>query len=461
MVRLFSHYFPLSTLLIVVLDAAALLAAQMAGLMSVQGAGIPNLMDFVPGAMAIAFVMIAFSGTLGIYGNASFDDFWSSARRLFLPLVIALPILQWIVWRGMDGSISVRAMAIALVVACVARLLVFRVGTASTSLIDRRIMIVGVGTDAALVKETLEQSRVPGLFLVGFYSPDAEPKAVATLPANKILLPTTSILDTARQLNVTEIVLAVRERRGSVVPLNELLTCKLNGIKVTDLSGFFETYKSKVKIDLLRESWFIFGDGFRQNRWRMFVKRTFDILASGLLLFLSFPVMLLTAIAIKLESKGPVIYRQQRVGLGGKGFDVLKFRSMRTDAEVDGKPQWAKPGDSRVTRVGRFIRLTRIDELPQLLTVLKGEMSLVGPRPERPFFVDQITKQVPFYAARHSVKPGVTGWAQVRHHYGSSIDDASDKLEYDLFYVKNHTLFFDILVLFYSVKVVLTAQGSR
>jgi sugar transferase (PEP-CTERM system associated) len=253
----------------------------------------------------------------------------------------------------------------------------------------------------------------------------------------------------------------VRERRGSVVPLNELLTCKLNGIKVTDLSGFFETYKSKVKIDLLRESWFIFGDGFRQNRWRMFVKRTFDILASGLLLFLSFPVMLLTAIAIKLESKGPVIYRQQRVGLGGKGFDVLKFRSMRTDAEVDGKPQWAKPGDSRVTRVGRFIRLTRIDELPQLLTVLKGEMSLVGPRPERPFFVDQITKQVPFYAARHSVKPGVTGWAQVRHHYGSSIDDASDKLEYDLFYVKNHTLFFDILVLFYSVKVVLTAQGSR
>jgi sugar transferase (PEP-CTERM system associated) len=461
MVRLFSHYFPLSTLLIVVLDAAALLAAQMAGLMSVQGAGIPNLMDFVPGAMAIAFVMIAFSGTLGIYGNASFDDFWSSARRLFLPLVIALPILQWIVWRGMDGSISVRAMAIALVVACVARLLVFRVGTASTSLINRRIMIVGVGTDAALVKETLEQSRVPGLFLVGFYSPDAEPKAVATLPANKILLPTTSILDTARQLNVTEIVLAVRERRGSVVPLNELLTCKLNGIKVTDLSGFFETYKSKVKIDLLRESWFIFGDGFRQNRWRMFVKRTFDILASGLLLFLSFPVMLLTAIAIKLESKGPVIYRQQRVGLGGKGFDVLKFRSMRTDAEVDGKPQWAKPGDSRVTRVGRFIRLTRIDELPQLLTVLKGEMSLVGPRPERPFFVDQITKQVPFYAARHSVKPGVTGWAQVRHHYGSSIDDASDKLEYDLFYVKNHTLFFDILVLFYSVKVVLTAQGSR
>ena len=171
--------------------------------------------------------------------------------------------------------------------------------------------------------------------------------------------------------------------------------------------------------------------------------------------------MLIAAIAVKLESKGPIIYRQSRVGLGGKPFDVLKFISMRADAERDGKPQWAQRGDSRVTRVGHLMRLTRIDELPQLFSVLAGQMSLVGPRPERPYFVEQIAEKVPFYAARHSVKPGVTGWAQVRHHYGASVEDASDKLEYDLFYVKNHTLFFDILILFYSVKVVLTAQGSR
>jgi exopolysaccharide biosynthesis polyprenyl glycosylphosphotransferase len=194
---------------------------------------------------------------------------------------------------------------------------------------------------------------------------------------------------------------------------------------------------------------------------RVFVKRTFDIVASSVLLFLSLPVMLFAAIAIKLESAGPIIYRQPRVGLGGNLFDVLKFRSMCADAEKDGKPQWAQTGDARVTRVGRFMRLTRIDELPQLLTVLKGEMSLVGPRPERPYFVDQLVQQIPFYGARHSVKPGVTGWAQVRHHYGASVDDASDKLQYDLYYVKNHTLFFDILVLFYSVRVVLFAQGSR
>jgi sugar transferase (PEP-CTERM system associated) len=317
-----------------------------------------------------------------------------------------------------------------------------------SSIINRRVLVLGVGRDAAMVKEALDNAKVRGLSVVGFYPIDADQQVDADLPVGRILPPSKSIGEIARQLDVSEIILATRERRGGTLPL-------------TDLSAFFEQYHSKVRIDLLRESWFIFGDGFRQHRMRMFVKRAFDIVASAVLLILSLPVMVLAAIAIKLDSPGPLIYRQERVGLGGKSFNVLKFRSMRTDAERDGKPQWAQAGDSRVTRVGRFLRLTRIDELPQLLTVLKGEMSLVGPRPERPFFVDQLVQQIPFYGARHSVKPGVTGWAQVRHHYGASVDDASDKLQYDLYYVKNHTLFFDILVLFYSVKVVLFAQGSR
>lgn len=312
-----------------------------------------------------------------------------------------------------------------------------------------------------MVQEALDNASVRGLAVVGFYAIDGEQQVDAALPAHKILPPSNSIGEIAAKHHVSEIVLAMRERRGGTLPLTDLLNCKLQGIKVTDLSAFFEQYHSKVRIDLLRESWFIFGDGFRQHKTRLLVKRTFDIIASSALLTLSLPVMVLAAIAIKLESEGPVIYRQQRVGLGGKLFDVLKFRSMRTDAEKDGKPQWAQAGDSRVTRVGRFLRLTRIDELPQLVTVLKGEMSLVGPRPERPYFVDQLVQQIPFYGARHSVKPGVTGWAQVRHHYGASVDDASDKLQYDLYYVKNHTLFFDVLVLFYSVRVVLFAQGSR
>ena len=351
--------------------------------------------------------------------------------------------------------------AIAIGLASAALVARFSFNQTTSAIITRRVLVLGVGRDAAMVNEALDNASIRGLAVVGFYSIDADQQVDAALPANKILPPSKSIGEIARQLNVSEIVLATRERRGGTLPLTDLLNCKLKGIKVTDLSAFYEQHQSKVRIDLLRESWFIFGDGFRQHKMRVFVKRTFDIIASSTLLILSLPVMLFAAIAIKLESAGPVIYRQPRVGLGGNLFDVLKFRSMCADAEKDGKPQWAQAGDSRVTRVGRFMRLTRIDELPQLLTVLKGEMSLVGPRPERPYFVDQLVQQIPFYGARHSVKPGVTGWAQVRHHYGASVDDASDKLQYDLYYVKNHTLFFDILVLFYSVRVVLFAEGSR
>ena len=328
-------------------------------------------------------------------------------------------------------------------------------------LMQRRIMIYGVGSDAVAVKDAIEKSGNRGLRVVGFYSPRADAEVSASIPSDKRLCSSISLAQIAAQHNVSEIVIAVRERRGGALPLTELLNLKLQGIKVLDLSAFFERHGGKVQIDNLRESWFIFGHGFRQGKVRMAVKRCFDIVASSTLLVLTLPIMLCAAVAIKLNSVGPVIYRQERVGLGGRTFNVLKFRSMRIDAEKDGKPQWAQAGDSRVTRVGRFMRLTRIDELPQIFNVLRGEMSLVGPRPERSYFVEQITTSVPFYAARHSVKPGVTGWAQVRHNYGASVSDAADKLEYDLYYVKNHRLWLDILILFHSVRVVLLAQGSR
>ena len=377
--------------------------------------------------------------------------------------VVLLVLFAYVLFYPATGSTLLNSVpgVVAIAIAVLALLARFSFSHTTSAMITRRVLVLGVGRDAAMVKEALDNAKVRGLSIVGFYSIDADQQVDAALPANKILPPSKSIGEIARQHNVSEIVLAMRERRGGTLPLTDLLNCKLQGIKVTDLSAFFEQYHSKVRIDLLRESWFIFGDGFRQHKTRVFVKRTFDIIASSVLLILSLPVMAIAAIAIKLESAGSVIYRQERVGLGGKSFDVLKFRSMRSDAEKDGKPQWAQAGDSRVTRVGRIMRLTRIDELPQLITVLKGEMSLVGPRPERPYFVDQLVQQIPFYGARHSVKPGVTGWAQVRHHYGASVDDASDKLQYDLYYVKNHTLFFDILVLFYSVRVVLFAEGSR
>jgi sugar transferase (PEP-CTERM system associated) len=461
MVRLFSHYFPIGAVVVVLLDAMFLLIADMVGVMlggdSLRASG----SDFIPGAFALVTILVTFSGTLGLYGDHSNDDFWLFARRLVIPLLVALPLLHWAFHRLPDGGFSVRAVTITLALAIAGRLAIFFFSRASSNLVTRRVLVLGVGNDAVTVKETLERSRTQGLYIAGFYSTVPDPTMTGEIPPNMIVMPTRSLTDTVRQLNVNEIIIAVRERRGGSLPLAELLECKLKGIKVTDLATFFENYKSRIRIDSLRESWFIFGDGFRQGQARMFVKRGFDIFASGTLLIISAPVMLLAAIAVKLESPGPIIYRQERVGLGGRVFNVLKFRSMRADAERDGTPQWAQARDPRVTRVGKLMRLTRIDELPQLITVLKGDMSLVGPRPERAFFVEQIAQKVPFYAARHSVKPGVTGWAQVRHHYGASVDDASDKLEYDLYYVKNHTLFLDLLILFYSVRVVLTAQGAR
>ena len=245
------------------------------------------------------------------------------------------------------------------------------------------------------------------------------------------------------------------------MPMRELLDCRLNGIRVLDLASHFEKTLGQIRLDSLYAGWLIFGEGFSQGAVRSLVKRVFDISASLILLIVAAPVMVVTALAIGLETGFPLLYRQERVGYNGRLFNVIKFRSMRQDAEKHGKPVWATSSDDRVTKVGRIIRKLRIDELPQLYCVLKGDMSLVGPRPERPFFVDQLTREIPFYAVRHSVKPGLTGWAQVCYHYGASTEDAAAKLQYDLYYVKNHSLFLDLVVLFETVGVVLTGKGAQ
>jgi exopolysaccharide biosynthesis polyprenyl glycosylphosphotransferase len=211
----------------------------------------------------------------------------------------------------------------------------------------------------------------------------------------------------------------------------------------------------------MKASWLIYGTGFTQGQIRAWAKRLFDIFSAGILLLLLWPIMLLAAFFIKMEDRGPIFFQQERVGLFGKTFYCMKFRSMRTDAEKDGVARWATTNDTRITRVGNFIRKTRIDELPQLINVLRGEMSMVGPRPERPTFVDMLEKDIPFYAIRHSVKPGVTGWAQVRYSYGASIEDAKRKLQFDLYYVKNNSVFLDFFILFETVRVVLFGEGAR
>jgi sugar transferase (PEP-CTERM system associated) len=270
-----------------------------------------------------------------------------------------------------------------------------------------------------------------------------------------------SMLSLVERHSIDQIIVAVRDRRGGGLPLQQLLECKMKGVKVVELPTFFEREYRQVMLESLNPSWVVLGDGFRQGLFAQFVKRLFDLTVSGALLLITLPILLVAAFAIYLESGFPVLYRQQRVGKGGRVFILYKLRSMRVDAECGGTPHWASPNDDRTTRVGRFIRKWRIDELPQIFNVFRGEMSFVGPRPERPYFVDQLTMQIPYYALRHGAKPGITGWAQVRYRYGASVDDAIEKLQYDLYYVKNRSLFLDLAIMMATVEVVLWGRGAR
>ncbi|HHJ17654.1 MAG TPA: TIGR03013 family PEP-CTERM/XrtA system glycosyltransferase [Gammaproteobacteria bacterium] len=326
--------------------------------------------------------------------------------------------------------------------------------------LKRRVLVLGAGERAESILSRLRRSSDKrGFLLVGFV-PMSDSEDVVSREYR--VSTGGSLKEFVEQNDVDEIVIAVDDRRREF-PLDELLDCKMDGTEVTDILTFFEREIGKVRLDLLNPSWMIFSDGFAQDTLRETTKRGFDLLAAMILLLLGWPAMLLVALAIFIESggRGPILYRQTRLGKNGKPFEVLKFRSMKTDAEQDGKAQWAQLNDSRITRVGAFIRKYRLDELPQIFNVLRGEMSFVGPRPERPEFVEDLSNNIPYYTERHRVKPGLSGWAQLCYPYGSSENDAFEKLQYDLYYVKNHSLLLDINILLQTVEVVLFGKGAR
>jgi sugar transferase (PEP-CTERM system associated) len=302
--------------------------------------------------------------------------------------------------------------------------------------------------------------------LVGFLQPSGNRDDLVSEFGARVMGDASDLPRFCEEYDVHEIVVAMDERRRNQdasggLPLEDLMECRLRGIQVCDVQQFIEREACKVDVDLLRPSWMVFSDGFIAGTWRTVSKRAFDLLACLLLLAVAWPVMLLTALLIRLEDGAPVFYRQTRIGLDDKPFDVIKFRSMRTDAEASGEAVWASQNDPRVTRVGAFIRKTRIDELPQLFNVLRGDMSFVGPRPERPMFVEELKCRIPFYEQRHRVKPGITGWAQLCYPYGASVQDAKEKLQYDLYYLKNHSLLLDLIILLQTVEVVLVGEGAR
>jgi sugar transferase (PEP-CTERM system associated) len=322
----------------------------------------------------------------------------------------------------------------------------------------RRVLVYGAGAAAGAVAALRRSADRRGFTLVGFVQPPGESR---TVPAERVLDSQDNVRGLCEELGVTEVVVAMDDRRRGF-PIRELLDCRLAGVDVTELLTFLERETGRVRVDVLNPSWMIFGQGFRRDPVRLFSARVLDLSASLLVLGVSWPVMLLTVIAVKVEDglRAPTLYSQRRVGLGGLEFNVLKFRSMRQDAETDGAV-WAQQRDPRVTHVGAVIRKLRIDELPQVFNVLRGHMSFIGPRPERPEFVAELAEKIPYYVQRHYVKPGITGWAQLCYPYGSSEQDALEKLQYDLYYIKNNSLLFDLAILVQTAEVVLLGKGAR
>ena len=349
------------------------------------------------------------------------------------------------------------ALLLVLGVALLSRALVLRVPMAN---IHTKVVIFGTKDRARLIAGEITRHGNLGFALEGFVAEKAD-AVIGELPDGKpVIRGLDELSRIVQSQGISRIVVATEDRRGSL-PVQELVRIRMLGVRVEDAHSFISTLTGRVWLDMVSPSWFLFSEGFRRSRFTEMWKRALDLLFAILGVIVSFPIMVLAAIAVLIESGWPFLYRQTRVGSGGKPFELIKFRSMRIDAEADGKARWAKENDDRTTRLGAFLRKYRIDELPQFINVIRGDMSFVGPRPERPVFVDQFREQIVYYDERHLIRPGITGWAQIQAPYGASLKDTINKLEYDLFYLKNMSFSFDCAIIFGTIRTVLIGRGAR
>ena len=461
MIRLFKHYIPHAVILLGLLDFALLI---LAGELAWQVRA--SQIDMEMGPFSERWLSLAGSGlvvwlamiSVGVYGPNALRSLRYAAARLLVAIslsILALAMVEFVMsditfWRSTLFYMMV--LTIGFMVSD--RLLLN--SFLGSSAFRRRVMVLGAGDRAQRVRELGDRPE-SGFAVVAYIAMNEGHRVVEEA------IPREAIHDLGRfveNLGVSEVVLALQERRNAL-PLKDLLRIKTKGVHVNDFSSFMERETGRVDLDTVNPSWLIFSDGFSSSRmFSSAAKRVFDIAASSILLALTLPIIALFALLVKLDSKGPAFFRQKRVGLYGETFNLIKLRSMCTDAETNGA-KWAEENDPRVTRIGRFIRKVRIDELPQTWSVLKGQMSFVGPRPEVPQFVNDLEEHLPFYAERHMVKPGITGWAQINYPYGASIEDSRKKLEYDLYYAKNYTPFLDLVILLQTVRVILWPEGVR
>lgn len=465
MIRLFRHYISSKALLLLIVEMGIFFLSIYAGSVLRLDTVHPLLTDgshsLLLNALVFTSIMLFAMIASGLYNDLEWElGMWGMLQRIGTAFTLGLVLMMLLFYvfpplflgRGLFSISFVTS--VVLVISF--RWLVFH--GSNIQGFKHRVLVMGTGTRAAQIEVlTANSSMSKRFFVVGYLAYGGTQHAVSS---ERILQIETNLPDFVATNDVDEIILAIRDRRGNL-PFKDLLECKLMGIKIIELSAFLEREVGQLKLESLNASWMISSDGFPNGLGRDLNKRIFDLIVSGALLVFAMPFMLTAALFIFLETGAPVIYRQERVGLNNKPYTIYKFRSMRLDAEKGGVAKWASKNDDRITPLGRILRKLRIDELPQIVNVFKGDMSFVGPRPERPVFVETLAEKIPYYKSRHTIKPGITGWAQVRYAYGASLEDAKEKLQYDLYYVKNHSLFLDILILFQTIQVVLWGKGAR
>ena len=464
MVRVFRHYIPSSIIWLVLIESGLLFLSVYIGVeirfSDAEGHIIVSASDLWVKALSFTIIMGGSLTAMGLYQRTLINDFASMMIRLFVGFGIGFALTslafyllpELFLGRGVIGITMLSAFF-----GVILNRTIFQKVLSSESY-KSRVLVIGSGRHAKQVEDLKEKCNENGYDIVAFLPMNDCDVLVTDSPVIEL---TGTIFDYAMDNTIDEIVIAVDDRRKKF-PATDLLNCKMEGIYIRDLVSFFERITGHIQLDALHTSTLIFSSGFSHAVLQNTSKRIFDIVVSALILIIASPIMLVTAIAIFLSSFGrdPVFYRQTRVGLDDQPYGVMKYRSMKTDAEKDGA-QYAKKKDSRVTIIGSFIRLTRIDELPQLFNVLKGDMSFVGPRPERPEFVSGYNDRISHYSLRHKVKPGITGWAQICYPYGETEEDTKQKLQYDLYYLKNYSLFLDFTILFQTLQVVLFGKGAR
>lgn len=464
MVRVFRHYIPSSIIWLITIETLLLYLSVFIGVeLRFSSFGKEFVLiesDLWTKALTFTIIMGGALTAMGLYQRSHISDFASMMIRLFIGFGIGFVFItlafyifpELFLGRGIIGFALISAFF-----GIVFSRTLFQKMLNSDSF-KNRVLVLGAGKHACQVDSLREKCNKRGFYIDGYIPLNDDEILV---DASRVIQMPESIYDYAVTNNIDEIVIAIDDRRKKF-PASDLLKCKMDGIDVLDMVSFFERITGHIQLDALHPSVFIFSTGFKHAILHSFTKRIFDIVISAIILVLASPIMLITAIVIYVSSLGrdPVLYRQIRVGLDNKSYNVLKFRSMNTDAEKDGA-QFAKKKDARITRIGNLIRLTRIDELPQLFNVIKGDMSFVGPRPERPEFVAGFNDRISHYSLRHKVKPGITGWAQICYPYGETEEDAKHKLQYDLYYLKNYSLFLDFTILFQTLQVVLFGKGAR